>query len=117
MTSKLLTPVRVGDLALKNRIIMSSLTRSRAGKQHIPNELLAEYYMQRASAGLVMTEATMIAADGCAFTAEAGIWDAERVAGWKQVTDAVHRDRFFHSVDEAIRVLAKKTNEFPEDKE
>ncbi|MDB5987755.1 MAG: nemA 1 [Nevskia sp.] len=91
MTSKLLTPVQVGDLALKNRIIMSSLTRSRAGKQHIPNELLAEYYMQRASAGLVMTEATMIAADGCAFTAEAGIWDAERVAGWKQVTDAVHQ--------------------------
>jgi len=91
MTSKLLSPVQVGDLQLKNRVIMSALTRSRAGRQHIPNELLAEYYAQRASAGLVMTEATMVAADGCAFIAEAGIWDGERVVGWRRVTDAVHK--------------------------
>ncbi len=90
MTSKLLTPVKAGELKLANRIVMAPLTRARAGREHVPNELMAEYYAQRASAGLILTEATMIAADGCAFTAEGGLWDAERVAGWKKVTDAVH---------------------------
>jgi len=91
MTSALLTSVKVGDLTLKNRMVMAPLTRARAGREHVPNELLAEYYAQRAGAGLILTEATMIAADGCAFTAEAGIWDAERIAGWKKVIDAVHQ--------------------------
>ena len=91
MSAKLFTAVKVGDLTLANRIVMAPLTRARAGREHLPNELLAEYYAQRAGAGLVLTEATMVAADGCAFTAEAGIWDAERVAGWKKVTDAVHQ--------------------------
>jgi N-ethylmaleimide reductase len=90
MSSKLFTPVKVGDLTLSNRIVMAPLTRWRAGTEHVPNDLLVEYYSQRASAGLVITEATMIAADGCAFTAEAGIWDAQRVDAWRKVTDAVH---------------------------
>jgi N-ethylmaleimide reductase len=91
MSTSLLTPVQAGDLKLANRIIMAPLTRARAGLDHIPNALLAEYYAQRASAGLILSEATMAAADGCAFTAEAGIYDEKRVEGWKLVTDAVHR--------------------------
>jgi N-ethylmaleimide reductase len=87
----LFTPLRAGDLMLPNRIVMAALTRSRAGRAHIPNELMAEYYAQRASAGLIVTEATMIARDGCAFTAEGGLYDEATEAGWRLVTDAVHR--------------------------
>ena len=90
MTKTLLTPVQAGDLKLANRLVMAPLTRARATTTHIPNALMAEYYSQRASAGLVMTECTMVAADACAFTAEGGIFDDATMAGWKQVTDAVH---------------------------
>ncbi len=90
MNPTLLTPLQAGDLHLRNRIVMAPLTRRRSGTDHIPNELLTEYYAQRASAGLILTEATMVAADGCAFTAEAGIWDDERGIAWREVTDAVH---------------------------
>ncbi len=86
----LFDPLRVGDLQLPNRLVMASLTRSRAGRGHVPNELMAEYYAQRAGAGLLLTEATMVAADGCAFTAEGGLYDDETAAGWRRVTDAVH---------------------------
>lgn len=88
--SDLFSPLQAGDLQLPNRILMSALTRARAGRTHIPNALMAEYYAQRASAGLIFTEATMIAADGCAFTGEGGLFDDACVAGWRQVTDAVH---------------------------
>ncbi len=90
MSSKLLTPLKAGDLLLKNRAVMAPLTRTRAGTTHVPNELMAEYYSQRASAGLIMTECSMVAADGSAFIAEGGIFSDETVTGWKQVTDAVH---------------------------
>ncbi len=86
----LFDPVQVGDLLLPNRVLMASLTRARAGRSHIPNALMAEYYAQRASAGLILTEATMVSADGCAFTAEGGLFDDACVDGWRQVTDAVH---------------------------
>ena len=86
----LFEPLQAGALRLPNRIVMAALTRSRAGRRHVPNELMATYYAQRASAGLVLTEATMVAADACAFTAEAGIYDDETAAGWKPVVDAVH---------------------------
>ncbi len=86
----LFDPLRAGDLQLKNRIIMAPLTRSRAGRTHIPNELMAEYYAQRASAGLNITEATMAASDGCAFIGEGGVFDDACVTGWRRVTDAVH---------------------------
>ncbi len=88
--SALFQPLLAGDLPLANRIVMAPLTRARSGRSHIPNALMAEYYGQRASAGLIITEATMIAADGCAFTAEGGLFDDECVAGWRQVTTAVH---------------------------
>ncbi|MDB6091310.1 MAG: nemA 1 [Gammaproteobacteria bacterium] len=86
----LFRPLRAGDLQLDNRIVMAALTRARAGRTHIPNDLMAEYYSQRASAGLLITEATMIARDQCAFTGEGGVFDAACVAGWRKVTAAVH---------------------------
>lgn len=88
--SDLFSPLAAGALQLPNRIVMAALTRARAGRTHIPNALMAEYYAQRASAGLIITEATMVAADGCAFTGEGGLFDDACVAGWRQVTDAVH---------------------------
>ncbi|HWS27177.1 MAG TPA: alkene reductase [Xanthomonadales bacterium] len=86
----LYSPLTAGALELPNRIVMAALTRARAGRTHIPNALMAEYYAQRASSGLIITEATMVAADGCAFTGEGGLFDDACVAGWRQVTDAVH---------------------------
>ncbi len=88
--STLFSPLHAGDLVLPNRIAMAPLTRARAGRTHVPNELMVEYYAQRASAGLLITEATMIAADACAFTGEGGLYDDATVAGWRRVTDAVH---------------------------
>jgi len=89
--STLLSPLLARRMTLANRIVMAPLTRARAGRGHVPNALLAEYYSQRASAGLVITEATMIAADGCAYISEAGLIDDKCVEGWRSVTEAVHR--------------------------
>lgn len=90
MKNSLHTPLQMGDLKLANRMIMAPLTRTRAGKSHIPNALMAEYYAQRATAGLIFTECTMVAGDASAFIAEGGIFDEATLAGWKGVTDAVH---------------------------
>ena len=90
MKNTLLAPLVAGELYLKNRAVMAPLTRVRAGTTHVPNALMAEYYSQRADAGLIMTECTMVAADGCAFIGEGGIFDEATGAGWRKVTDAVH---------------------------
>ena len=84
------TPLQMGDLKLANRILMAPLTRTRAGITHIPNALMAEYYAQRATAGLIFTECSMVAGDASAFIGEGGIFNDATVAGWKTVTDAVH---------------------------
>jgi len=87
----LFDPIRVGDLDLPNRVIMAPLTRSRAvGGHRVPNTLMAEYYVQRASAGLIISEATAVTPQGVGYADTPGIWTDEQVAGWKQVTDAVH---------------------------
>jgi N-ethylmaleimide reductase len=87
----LFTPVRMGDLDLPNRIVMAPLTRMRAGSiDHVPTALQAEYYDQRASAGLIVAEATAISPDGFGWADTPGLWSAEQVQGWRQVTDAVH---------------------------
>ncbi|MDR3417146.1 MAG: alkene reductase [Nevskia sp.] len=86
----LLTPLKAGDLQLPNRVVMSPLTRSRAEPGHVPGALIAEYYAQRAGAGLIIAEATMAAGDASAFIAEPGIYSPAQVVGWKKVTDAVH---------------------------
>jgi 2,4-dienoyl-CoA reductase-like NADH-dependent reductase (Old Yellow Enzyme family) len=89
--SKLFDPIRVGDLELPNRVIMAPLTRSRAvGGGRVPNALMAQYYVQRASAGLILTEATSVTPQGVGYADTPGIWSDEQVAGWKLVTDAVH---------------------------
>lgn len=90
MSSALFQPLQLGDLTLPNRVIMSPLTRSRAGVERIPNELMAEYYTQRASAGLIITEATSVDPMGVGYADTPGIWNQEQVAGWKKVTTAVH---------------------------
>ncbi len=87
----LFTPVKLGALSLPNRIVMSALTRCRADADHVPTDIMVEYYAQRASAGLILTEATMVIAGNSAFGArEPGIHSAAQVAAWKKVTDAVH---------------------------
>lgn len=89
--SKLFDPIRVGDLELPNRVIMAPLTRSRAiGGGRVPNALMAQYYVQRASAGLILSEATAVTPQGVGYADTPGIWSDEQVEGWKMVTDAVH---------------------------
>ena len=88
--SSLFSPLQAGALQLPNRIIMAPLTRTRAGAEHIPNDLMAEYYSQRASAGMIIAEATMAMEGNSAFWMEPGIYSDAQVAGWKKTTDAVH---------------------------
>lgn len=86
----LLDPIRVGDLDLPNRVFMAPLTRSRSGPERIPNDLMVEYYVQRADAGLILSEATSVTPMGVGYADTPGIWSDEQVAGWQKVTQAVH---------------------------
>jgi len=86
----LFQPLRVGVLEVPNRLFMAPLTRCRAEPGHVPGELMAEYYAQRATAGLLIAEATMAMEGNSAFYAEPGIYNEAQVAGWQKVTDAVH---------------------------
>ena len=86
----LFNPLKVGALTVPNRIFMAPLTRCRAGVEHDPNAMMAEYYAQRASAGLIIAEATMAMAGNSSFWMEPGIYSPAQVAGWKLTTDAVH---------------------------
>jgi len=88
---KLLSELKLGTLTLKNRIVMAPLTRMRSGQPgNIPQELNATYYAQRASAGLIISEASQISQQGQGYPGTPGIHSQEQVAGWKQVTEAVH---------------------------
>ena len=86
----LFDPLQIGDLTLSNRIIMAPLTRQRAGDIRVPNALMAKYYAERASAGLIISEATSVTPQGIGYAATPGIWSQEQVEGWKLVTSAVH---------------------------
>ncbi len=88
--SQLFTPMVLGDLHLPNRIWMAPLTRSRSGTGRLPNAMNAEYYRQRASAGLILSEATSVTPEGVGYADTPGIWSAEQVQGWSAVTRAVH---------------------------
>ncbi len=88
----LFDPVRLGDIALANRVVMAPLTRDRAGPGQVPTALMAAYYRQRASAGLIVTEASQVCAAGQGYLDTPGIHSREQVAGWRRVTDAVHAD-------------------------
>jgi 2,4-dienoyl-CoA reductase-like NADH-dependent reductase (Old Yellow Enzyme family) len=86
----LFDPLKLGEITIPNRIIMAPLTRSRAGAGRVPNALMAEYYVQRAAAGLLISEATAVTPMGVGYADTPGLWSEEQVAGWKQVTKAVH---------------------------
>lgn len=86
----LLSPFSLRDLLLKNRVVMSPLTRSRAGTERLANALMAEYYSQRASAGLIITEATVISKQAIGWLNSPGIYSDEQAEAWKQVVAAVH---------------------------
>lgn len=87
MKKSLFETVRIGDLHLKNRIAMAPMTRGRAGETRVANNIMAEHYFQRASAGLLITEATVISAQGIGWIGSPGIYTPEMVAGWRRVTD------------------------------
>ncbi|MGL5835733.1 MAG: alkene reductase [Waterburya sp.] len=89
-TTTLLSPFDLAGLPLKNRVVMAPLTRGRAGKERIPNALMAEYYAQRASVGLMVAEATTISKQGNGWLNSPGIYSEEQAQAWKQVVDAVH---------------------------
>ncbi len=90
-TQPLFTPYRMGDLDLPNRIVMAPLTRMRASVDaHVPTALQAEYYAQRATAGLIVTEGVAISPEGFGWADTPGLWSEEQVRGWRRVTNAVH---------------------------
>ncbi len=88
--SSLFEPLRVGDLTLRNRIVMAPLTRQRASEGRVPSDLMVEYYTQRADAGMILTEATAVTPQGVGYADTPGLWSTEQVKGWRKVTSAVH---------------------------
>jgi N-ethylmaleimide reductase len=90
-SNDLLSTYQLGRLKLSNRLIMAPLTRGRAGQERIPNGLMAEYYTQRASAGLIISEATQISEQGAGWNESPGIHTAAQVKGWQHVTESVHK--------------------------
>ena len=90
MPNTLLSPIELGPLKLANRLVMAPLTRNRAGEGNVPQAMNIEYYRQRASAGLIISEGSQISPSAVGYPATPGIHSAGQIAGWKQVTDAVH---------------------------
>ena len=90
MSTSLLSPVSLGALDLPNRFVMAPLTRTRTGEARVPGSLNAEYYRQRAGAGLIVSEAVAITPEAVGYKWTPGLWNDEQVAGWRTVTDAVH---------------------------
>ncbi|WP_068070734.1 alkene reductase [Novosphingobium lentum] len=90
MHETLFQPIRLGAIDAPNRVLMAPLTRGRADPGFVPNAMMVEYYRQRASAGLIITEATGISVEGLGWPSAPGIWSDEQVEGWKDVTQAVH---------------------------
>ncbi len=86
----LFSPLKIGNYTLKNRIVMAPMTRCRSVQNNVPNDMMAAYYAQRASAGLIITEATQISTLGIGYPCTPGIHNVEQVKGWKKVTQAVH---------------------------
>ncbi len=88
----LFTPVRLGGLSLRNRVVMAPMTRSRAETGDMPSRLMVEYYRQRAGAGMIVTEGIAPSADGIGYCRTPGIYNAEQTEAWRKVTDAVHTE-------------------------
>ena len=90
-STDLFTPLTIGNMTLHNRVVMAPLTRNRAGAGNVPTDMNVEYYRQRASAGLIITEATQISPQGVGYPLTPGIHSQEQVTGWKKVVDSVHK--------------------------
>lgn len=88
--ARLLEPITVGSLSFANRVFMAPLTRCRASDGRVPNALMRDYYVQRASAGLILSEATAVDPMGVGYPDTPGVWSLEQVQGWKEITRAVH---------------------------
>lgn len=89
----LLTPYKSENLNLKNRIVLAPMTRTRADNEgNVPNDLMAEYYKQRASAGLLISEGTFVSKEAVGYINVPGIYSQQQVEGWKKVTDAVQKE-------------------------
>jgi len=88
--ASLFDPVQLGAVSLRNRIVMAPLTRTRASEGRVPNDLMRLYYSQRASAGLILTEATSVSPQGVGYPNTPGIWSSAQVDGWRKITSAVH---------------------------
>ena len=88
--SQLLSPFAVGDLKLSNRVIMAPLTRCKASPGRVPNQMMLEYYVQRASAGMILSEATAVCPMGVGYPNPPGIWSEAQIEGWKKITSALH---------------------------
>jgi 2,4-dienoyl-CoA reductase-like NADH-dependent reductase (Old Yellow Enzyme family) len=91
MHEALFQPIKLGAITAPNRVLMAPLTRGRADPGFIPNAMMAEYYRQRASAGLIISEATGISREGLGWPSAPGVWSTEQSEGWKPVTEAVHQ--------------------------
>src|SRR5208283_5833343 len=87
----LLSPYKMSDLSLANRMVMAPMTRSRAVEGNVPSPLSVTYYVQRSSAGLIISEGSQVSPQGVGFYRTPGIYTTEQVSGWRKVTDAVHR--------------------------
>lgn len=92
MNNDLFAPYTLGDLPLSNRLVMAPMTRNRADQHNAPHALNVEYYRQRASAGLIITEASQVSAEGVGYPATPGIYSDQQIRGWREVTDAVHAE-------------------------
>jgi 2,4-dienoyl-CoA reductase-like NADH-dependent reductase (Old Yellow Enzyme family) len=90
--ASLFDPLQVGALTLPNRILMAPMTRARGTREHVPTPMMADYYAQRAGAGLIISEAIGISREGLGWPYATGIWSADQIAGWARVTDAVHAE-------------------------
>lgn len=91
MSAHLFAPLQLGDLTLPNRIVMPPMTRARAARGEVPTDLMALYYSQRASAGLIITEGTQVSRQGQGYAWTPGLYSREQVGRWSKVTAAVHR--------------------------
>eukprot|EP00981_Chlorochromonas_danica_P003848 scaffold727_cov173-Ochromonas_danica.AAC.1 len=89
--SQLLSPYKLGTLELSNRVVMAPLTRGRAGTSRLPNDYMRQYYEMRASAGLIIAEASAVSPQGYGWFGGPGLYTQEHAEGWKHVTEAVHK--------------------------
>ena len=89
--SSLLTPFQLGDLTLRNRVVLAPLTRARTGTDRVPTPLMAQYYVQRANAGLIISEATVVSEQGIGWSNTPGLYTPAQIEGWKEVVEAIHQ--------------------------